>query len=263
MSIQNLLEKVAKCEQITLTNNEWTPAFSSSTTSFHVKIAAPSMRIICNLGDHQVVKMFIEIISRPISELKLESTLSDYSRFELICFVKDSQFNKLDLEITSIGLYAYADVRTVTLSNQKCENMIKIVQNHESSFSQSMVKNTAVLDDYAEIKFDELIKIDDQAHDTKSSQNTRVLSLSDSTHTEIIPSLEIANNQVFCEHGASIGNFDKTEIYYMQSRGLPKICAQNLLIDSYVSSTFDGLEDQFWQDMLETIDVKSKFCRKV
>ncbi len=64
---------------------------------------------------------------------------------------------------------------------------------------------------------------------TDSAQQSRVLLLSDKARVDAKPQLEIFADDVKCAHGATVGQLDVDEIFYLQSRGLSDTAARNLL----------------------------------
>ena len=64
---------------------------------------------------------------------------------------------------------------------------------------------------------------------TDSSQSSRNLLLSGKAHVDTKPQLEIFADDVKCAHGATVGQLDAEEVFYLQSRGLSDAAARNLL----------------------------------
>ena len=55
------------------------------------------------------------------------------------------------------------------------------------------------------------------------------------------PELEIYADDVKCSHGATTGQLDETELFYLRSRGIPEALARNLLIQSFVAGALDEI----------------------
>jgi len=64
---------------------------------------------------------------------------------------------------------------------------------------------------------------------TDSAQSSRNLLLSGRAHVDTKPQLEIFADDVKCAHGATVGQIDSEELFYLKSRGLPEETARNLL----------------------------------
>ena len=57
------------------------------------------------------------------------------------------------------------------------------------------------------------------------------------------PELEIYADDVACAHGATTGELDDDQVFYLQSRGIPQAEARALLIKAFLADVFDEIED--------------------
>ncbi|MGH8620211.1 MAG: Fe-S cluster assembly protein SufD [Burkholderiales bacterium] len=64
---------------------------------------------------------------------------------------------------------------------------------------------------------------------TNSGQQSRNLLLSGKARVDTKPQLEIFADDVKCAHGATVGQLDADELFYLRSRGLDETAARNLL----------------------------------
>ena len=64
---------------------------------------------------------------------------------------------------------------------------------------------------------------------TNSAQQSRNLLLSPKARVDTKPQLEIFADDVKCAHGATVGQLDAEQLFYLKSRGLPDVQARNLL----------------------------------
>jgi Fe-S cluster assembly protein SufD len=78
-----------------------------------------------------------------------------------------------------------------------------------------------------------VIRVDKGAQRTDAYQENRNLLLSHDAHADSIPGLEIEANDVRCTHGATIGQLDKLQVFYLMSRGLSKTEAQRLIVRGF------------------------------
>ncbi|OGT91163.1 MAG: hypothetical protein A2298_04940 [Gammaproteobacteria bacterium RIFOXYB2_FULL_38_6] len=67
------------------------------------------------------------------------------------------------------------------------------------------------------------------------------LLLSDEAEIDTKPELEIYADDVQCSHGATIGQLDETALFYLQSRGIELLEAQNLLKQAFVFEIIDRM----------------------
>ena len=73
------------------------------------------------------------------------------------------------------------------------------------------------------------IKITTEAHGADASLRDDALLLSKDAHVDSIPALEIAANDVKAFHGATVGAISEDEIFYAQSRGIPRTEAERMI----------------------------------
>lgn len=63
----------------------------------------------------------------------------------------------------------------------------------------------------------------------------KVLIIGKTGSSTLMPILEVEENEVELEHSASIGGVDKETLYYMQSRGITRELAEQLIADSFIN----------------------------
>ena len=114
------------------------------------------------------------------------------------------------------------------------ENFISSQVNHigESSNSEIIVNGVAV--NGARVLCDGLVRIEKNAINSSGHQKLNGLLLDDESSILSEPVLEIENKDVKCSHGASISQIKDEIIFYMNSRGIKKEDAIDLIVNSYI-----------------------------
>lgn len=97
-----------------------------------------------------------------------------------------------------------------------------------SAFSDLLYKGA--LTDSADSVFRGLIRVDPLAQLTDAYQTNRNLLLSDRASARTLPNLEIEADDVRCSHGATVGQVDPQQLFYLLSRGLSRQRAERLLV---------------------------------
>jgi Fe-S cluster assembly protein SufD len=87
-----------------------------------------------------------------------------------------------------------------------------------------------------------MIRVERDAQKTNAYQECRNLMLSPTTHAVPIPGLEILANDVRCTHGATVGRVDREQLFYLQSRGLPRHEAERLIVRGFFQEILDRIE---------------------
>ena len=72
----------------------------------------------------------------------------------------------------------------------------------------------------------------------------RSLLLSREAKANTKPELEIANDDVRCTHGATIGQISEQELFYLQSRGIDLLAARAMLARGFLEEVLYRLDDR-------------------
>ncbi|MBX3281726.1 MAG: Fe-S cluster assembly protein SufD [Acidobacteria bacterium] len=86
-----------------------------------------------------------------------------------------------------------------------------------------------VLNDTSRGVFNGKVFVREGAHGTDAQQSNKNLLLSNDARVDTKPQLEIFNEDVKCAHGATVGQLEEEELFYLLTRGLPESLARNLL----------------------------------
>jgi len=99
--------------------------------------------------------------------------------------------------------------------------------------SRSLIKGVAT--DRARGAFAGLVYVAQDAQRTDARQSSRNIVLSPEAHIHTEPQLEIYADDVKCSHGATVGQLDGQQIYYMRQRGLDERVARRLQLEGFAS----------------------------
>ena len=86
----------------------------------------------------------------------------------------------------------------------------------------------------AKVRFVGRIIIDPECGNSNSFLTERVLLLSDDAKAETIPDLEILTDDVKCSHAASISRIPEPQLFYLQSRGIPRLAAEDMIVEGFL-----------------------------
>ncbi|HEX2496116.1 MAG TPA: Fe-S cluster assembly protein SufD [Gaiellaceae bacterium] len=98
------------------------------------------------------------------------------------------------------------------------------------------------LRDHATSVWRGMIRVEKDAQRTNAYQENRNLMLSPTTHAVPIPGLEILANDVRCTHGATVGQVDREQLFYLMARGLPRGEAERLIVRGFFTDVLDRVE---------------------
>jgi Fe-S cluster assembly protein SufD len=94
-----------------------------------------------------------------------------------------------------------------------------------------------------------LVKPD--AQKTDGYQISQSLLLDDDSQFLAKPELEIYADDVVCSHGSTSGAIDEEAIFYLNSRGIPKVEATNLLTLAFLAEALSEVEDEDIAEVME------------
>jgi Fe-S cluster assembly protein SufD len=106
-----------------------------------------------------------------------------------------------------------------------------------------------------------LIKVAPDAQQTDAYQTNRNLLLSPEAEANSLPGLEILANDVKCSHGATTGQIDPAELFYLRARGIPLETAQELLAFGFLEEIIGKVTHPGLAEVLR-LRFQAKFAQK-
>ncbi|HEX8844241.1 MAG TPA: Fe-S cluster assembly protein SufD [Pyrinomonadaceae bacterium] len=99
-----------------------------------------------------------------------------------------------------------------------------------------------ILDGKSRAVFNGKVFVREGAQGTDATQTNRNLLLSDEARVDTKPQLEIFADDVKCAHGATVGQLEEEELFYLVSRGLHPDLARNLLTYGFAEEVIDKIK---------------------
>jgi Fe-S cluster assembly protein SufD len=94
------------------------------------------------------------------------------------------------------------------------------------------------------------------AQKTNARQTNKNLLLSDGTHVNTKPQLEIRADDVKCTHGATIGQLEAEPLFYLKSRGIDDQTARRLLTYGFANQVIDPVAPERLRKLFDEILMK-------
>jgi Fe-S cluster assembly protein SufD len=135
----------------------------------------------------------------------------------------------IDLKFTAEGGEAHVDGLYMLNGSQHADTHSII--DHLVPNCTSGQNYKGVLNDKSRAVFNGIVFVREDAHGTDAQQSNKNLLLSNDARVDTKPQLEIFNDDVKCSHGATVGQLEEEELFYLLTRGLPEPLARNLLTD--------------------------------
>jgi Fe-S cluster assembly protein SufD len=99
--------------------------------------------------------------------------------------------------------------------------------------------------------FQGCIEVARAAQKTDGYQMNQALLLSPDAEIDCKPQLEIYADDVKCSHGATVGELDAEQLFYLASRGIPKAEARAILVRAFLAEALDLVANEAARKLLE------------
>ena len=112
---------------------------------------------------------------------------------------------------------------------------------HAKTHGDSRQYYKGIMKDHARGVFRGRILVRQDAQKTDAKQSNQNLLLGDNASANTDPQLEIYADDVKCTHGATIGQIDDEQLFYLQSRGIPFDTARAMIIYAFASESLERI----------------------
>lgn len=141
----------------------------------------------------------------------------------------------IDLSVDLVGEGAQAHIKALYLCKADEKVNFRICMHHCAPGCHSTQKINGIAGGSAQVHFDGTIVVAPEAQQTEAYQENHNIVLTEEANVETRPQLEIYADDVKCSHGATVGQLNPDELFYMRSRGIPEAEARTLQMLSFLS----------------------------
>ena len=163
---------------------------------------------------------------------------SNYQSVSIAFGARISRYN-LNVLLKGEGAECTADGLALISNRQLADTHACI--DHIKPHCTSHQLHKCIIDDAAHAVFNGKIIVRPDAQLTNSTQSNRNLLLTPKARIDTKPQLEIFADDVKCAHGATIGQLDNEEIFYLKSRGLSEVTARDLLTYAFGAEVIERI----------------------
>lgn len=223
-------------KEFTILKNE-TLEFREENKEVHYLILVEE-NIHCNLiflGNK--TSIYLEIIQKEGSSVDLSGFLQSSNSRVLI------KLNGYGAQIR----YAYS-----TLSLESSTNHLSVI--HQAPSTKSEVYCNGFSINHAKIILDVNGYVEKDSSNCSCFQDSKIIELHDSL-SQIHPNLYIENYEVEASHAAYMGPFSKQDLFYLQSRGIPRDVATKLLVKALLLGKLN-LEESQKSELIQEIEAQ-------
>ena len=159
--------------------------------------------------------------------------------------------HNLEVKQNGEGAQARLDGLTLIAGRQLADTHTLLRHGRANGTSRQLHK--CIVGGAAHAVFNGKIAVARGAQLTDSAQESRNLLLSDKAHVDTKPQLEIFADDVKCAHGATVGQLEADQLFYLCSRGLSQQRARNLLTYAFGAEVIDRIPVPSLVEQLEEL----------
>jgi FeS assembly protein SufD len=174
------------------------------------------------------------------------------SRLDWLIGSFGGDFSQLRVESALAAAGAESDVHAIYYGDGSRHFDQELIANHLVGDTTSDTYARGVVGESAKAVYRGMIKIQRGAHGSAADQNGHAMLLANTAHADAIPGLEIDADDVTAGHGATVGQVDDEQLFYLMARGIPEEPARQMIIRGFferllgkVSS--ESTRDAFWK----------------
>jgi Fe-S cluster assembly protein SufD len=153
----------------------------------------------------------------------------------------------LDGEYCESNMYGLSILR----DRQHADNQTVVDHLQPNSYSNELYKN--ILDNESTGVFNGRIYVRQYAQKTNAFQSNRNILLSEDASINTKPQLEIWADDVKCSHGATTGQIDQDQLFYLRARGLSEESARAMLLYAFAKDVLDNIKVDSIRESLDVI----------
>lgn len=168
--------------------------------------------------------------------------LSRSSLYDLTTVTLGAQLSRHNIEILleSEGAECRVDGLYIVGTGQHTDTHSLIDHRVPNCASRQSYKG--ILDGRSRAVFNGRVFVREDARGTDAEQSNKNLLLSREARVDTKPQLEIYNDDVKCSHGATVGQLEEEELFYLLSRGLHQDLARNLLTYGFAEEIVEKIK---------------------
>ena len=168
-------------------------------------------------------------------------SLAHASRYHSVNVALGARISRVELEVRQTAAATECSLDGLALIGERQLADTHTFIDHAKPHGVSRQLHKTIVDGAAHAVFSGKVMVRPGAQRTDSAQSSRNLLLSAKALVDTLPQLEIFADDVKCTHGATVGQLDSEEVFYLRSRGLSEAAARNLLTYAFGAEVIDRI----------------------
>jgi Fe-S cluster assembly protein SufD len=163
------------------------------------------------------------------------------SRYRSVSLAFGARLSRLGLGVVQSEPDSHSELAGLALIAGRQHADTHSTLDHAAAHGTSRQLHKCIVDGGAHAVFNGRIVIRAGAQRIDSAQHSRSLLLSPKALVNVKPQLEIHADDVKAAHGATVGQLDAEELFYLRSRGLPEALARSLLSHAFAAEVLERI----------------------
>lgn len=174
----------------------------------------------------------------------IRATVKERAHFRSFAVTNGGRSSRQDYSIHLQGENCEASLSGVWgLSGQR-HHHVNVLMDHQQPHCTSLQNFKGILTDVSRSSFEGKIYVHQKAQKTQAYQRNHNLILGKQASAYTKPNLEIFADDVKASHGATVGQLDEEQLFYLKTRGISDVEARKLLIAGFGREILDAIPDE-------------------
>lgn len=143
-----------------------------------------------------------------------------------------------------VGMEANVEIKMAALSSKEYKKTFEVSLLHSARMTYGQMSNYGVVKDSGTLVFDGIGKIERGFSQSSTHQTSKIMVFDNQCVAKANPYLYIDEYDVNASHAAGVGRMDEEHLFYLQSRGLTKNEAMQLITYGYLIPVVDVIDNE-------------------
>ena len=157
--------------------------------------------------------------------------------------------NDIYIKLAESGSRVELNGLSIAQGEQHIDNQIFI--DHAAPRTSSRENYRGIVDDKGHAVFTGRVLIRQDSQKSDAQQVNKSLLLSESAQVDTRPQLEIFADDVKASHGATVGQLDDDQIFYLRTRGIGESDARQMLTHAFANEIVNAIPDEALRNFLD------------
>ena len=223
----------------TLKQEDWRYADLEALQPLWEEFAQP---VTLTVGDGEEIEEVWLPSADDVQLKRVQLTLGKGAKAKFFVLNRAQVYGRIELEV-SLAEAADFELYGANIGAGHSTNEIVTRVKHTGVAARSRQVVRSVLGGKAIGSYLGKVKVARGAQQSDAEQSVKAMLLDRGASANCKPELEIFADDVKCAHGASVGELDRMQLFYAQSRGLDPASARALLLEGFVMGLWDSAQD--------------------